>query len=246
MRHNNGEEFVAVGEYREMSEPERLTFTHQWEREDGGLTPETEAVVTPQDEDGRNLMMFEQSGFETADARDNHAGGWSECFDKLQELLAERVDYCPRSITIRRVFNAPRDVVWNAFMDSGQIEKWWGPQGFKTRVEANETRAGGRWRFVMIGPDGSEYPATGVYKEIIPNQRFSTTDEFDEDFEYTADLPTGIVVTATFEEVEKDKTKLVLVIMHPSAEEREKHEKMGVVAGWDSSFDCLDDFLAGR
>ncbi len=245
MRSADGKEYVALGEYVEMNEPEKLTFTHQWERDDGTLTVETSATVNLKDEDGRCLMTFEQWGFVDTEARDSHNEGWNESFDKLQSQMAERVEYCPRSITIRRAFNAPRNTVWNAFIDSGQLEKWWGPRGFTTRVKSNDTRPGGRWRYVMVGPDGTEYPATGVFKEIIPNERFSTTDEFGEDFEYTADLPTGIVVTATFKD-QAEKTHLQLVIMHPSAEERAKHEKMGVVSGWDSSFDCLDDYLAGK
>lgn len=58
-----------------------------------------------------------------------------------------------------------------------------------------------------------------------------------------ADLPQGIVVTATFEAL-GNQTKLTLLIMHASADDRRKHEEMGVVAGWNSSFDCLDAYLA--
>lgn len=245
MRGPDGKEYAARGEYGSFQEPERLQFTHLWEKEDGSLSPETIVTVSLQDEDGRCVMTFEQSGFVSAEERDSHHEGWSESFDKLEAFMAEHVEYFPRSITIRRVFNAPRETVWNAFTDSDQIAQWWGPRGFTTRVEENDIRPGGRWRYVMVGPDGVEYPATGVFKEVIPLERFSTTDEFGEEFEYTADLPTGIVVTAKFED-QADQTKLTLVIMHPSADERIKHEKMGMVAGWDSSFDCLDDFLAAR
>jgi uncharacterized protein YndB with AHSA1/START domain len=58
-----------------------------------------------------------------------------------------------------------------------------------------------------------------------------------------ADLPKGIVMTAVFEDL-AGKTKLTLRIMRESVEDRRKHEEMGVIAGWNSSFDCLDEFLA--
>ena len=97
----------------------------------------------------------------------------------------------------------------------------------------------------MIGPDGTEYPATGTFREIIPPERIVTSDEFDEGFEkvMNADLPRGMVMTAIFEDL-AGKTKLTLRIMHESVADRRKHEEMGVIAGWNSSLECLDEYLA--
>ncbi|MBD2677658.1 MULTISPECIES: SRPBCC family protein [Nostoc] len=150
-----------------------------------------------------------------------------------------------RKIVITRVFNAPRELVFKAWTEPQHIAQWWGPKGFTTRVTELDLRLGGRWRYVMISPDGTEYPAKGVFREIVPPERIVTTDEFDEGFEQVinAELPQGIVMTAIFEDVD-GKTKLTLEIVHKSASDRRKHEEMGVVAGWNSSFDCLDEFLA--
>ncbi|MEH1804401.1 SRPBCC domain-containing protein, partial [Nostoc sp.] len=89
------------------------------------------------------------------------------------------------------------------------------------------------------------YPAKGVFREIVPFERIVTSDEFDEGFEkvVNADLPKGMVVTAIFEDLDGN-TKLTLQIMHESIEDRRKHEQMGVIEGWNSTFDCLDEFLA--
>jgi len=150
-----------------------------------------------------------------------------------------------RKIFITRVFNAPRELVFKAWTEPEHIAQWWGPKGFTTRVTELDLRPGGRWRYVMISSDGTEYPAKGVFREIVPPERIVTTDEFDEGFEQVinAELPQGIVMTAIFEDVD-GKTKLTLEIVHESASDRRKHEEMGVVAGWNSSFDCLDEFLA--
>ncbi|MBW4422671.1 MAG: SRPBCC domain-containing protein [Myxacorys californica WJT36-NPBG1] len=150
-----------------------------------------------------------------------------------------------RTITITRVFNAPRELVFKAWTDPKHIEQWWGPKGFTTRVLELDLRPGGRSRYVMVGPDGTEYPGKGVFREIVPPERIVTTDEFDEGFDKVmdADLPQGMVLTALFEELD-GKTKLTLQIVHESADDRRKHEEMGVVAGWNSSFDCLDEYLA--
>jgi uncharacterized protein YndB with AHSA1/START domain len=150
-----------------------------------------------------------------------------------------------REIVITRVFDAPRELVWKAWNEPEHVEQWWGPEGFTTRVEGVDFKPGGTWRYVMIGPDGTEYPVKGVFREIVPLEKIVTTDEFDEGFDkvMNIDLPTGIVVTAIFED-EGEKTKLTLRIMHDTAESRKKHEDMGVVMGWNSSFDCLDKHLA--
>ena len=149
-----------------------------------------------------------------------------------------------REIVITRVFNAPPELVFKAWTEAKHIEQWWGPEGFTTRVTEMDLRPGGQWRYVMISPDGTEYPAKGVFREIVPSERIVTSDEFDEGIEKVldADLPQGIVLTVTFEDLE-GKTKLTIQIVHESASDRRKHEKMGVVAGWNSSLDCLDEFL---
>ena len=154
-------------------------------------------------------------------------------------------DPSDREIVITRLFDAPRELVWKAWNEPEHVEQWWGPEGFTTRVEECDFRPGGLWRYVMVGPDGTEYPVKGVIREIVPLERIVTTDEFDEGFEkiIDQDLPTGIVATAVFEDLE-GKTKLTLRILHDTAESRKKHEEMGVVAGWNSSFDCLDRHLA--
>jgi len=150
-----------------------------------------------------------------------------------------------REIVITRVFDAPRELVFETWTDPKHITQWWGPKGFTTRVTELDLRPGGQWRYVMIGPDGTEYPATGTFREIVPAERIVTSDEFDEGFEkvMNANLPRGMVMTAIFEDL-AGKTKLTLRIMHESVADRRKHEEMGVIAGWNSSLECLDEYLA--
>ncbi|MBD2355427.1 SRPBCC domain-containing protein [Tolypothrix sp. FACHB-123] len=150
-----------------------------------------------------------------------------------------------REIIITRIFNAPRELVFQAWTDPKHIVQWWGPKGFTTRVTELDLRPGGQSRYVMVGPDGTEYPVKGVFYEIVPPERIVSSDEFDEGFEQliNGDLPQGIVMTVMFEDLE-GKTKLTLQIRHATESDRRKHEEMGVVAGWNSTFDCLDEFLA--
>lgn len=150
------------------------------------------------------------------------------------------------ALTLERVFEAPLALVWKAWTEAEHIARWWGPEGFTTRVTENDLRVGGRTRFVMVGPDGTEYPVAGTVVEIVPETRIVTTDEFDEGFPASdgADLPTGMVMTAEFQALGAMQTRLTITMRHRNAADRRKHEDMGVVAGWQSSFDCLDRYLA--
>ncbi|MCI0700712.1 MAG: SRPBCC domain-containing protein [Planctomycetia bacterium] len=149
-----------------------------------------------------------------------------------------------REIVITRVFNAPRELVWKVWTQPEHIAKWWGPRGFDTRVTTMDLRPGGKWHYVMRAPDGAEYPACGVFREVVPFERIVATDEFGEDFKPPVgmDLPQGMVTTAIFED-DCGNTRLTLRISHPTVEDRKKHEAMGVLGGWQSSFDCMDDYL---
>ncbi len=146
-------------------------------------------------------------------------------------------------ILITRVFKAPRELVWRAWTEPAHVAQWFGPKGFTTRVEELDFRVGGASRYVMTAPDGAEYPGKGVFIEIVPMERIVTTDEFGDDFKSDVDLPSGMVLTCEFEDI-GEHTRVTLRISHPTPEDRAKHEAMGVVEGWGSTLDCLDEHLA--
>ena len=148
------------------------------------------------------------------------------------------------NLTITREFNFPRDLVWTAWTEPEHIAQWFGPEGFSTRVEEYEFKTGGRFKYVMIGPDGKEYPGVSVFKEVSPKDRIVATDDFGDNFKSDkADLPSAMVVTESFEDLGA-RTKVTISIDHASAEDKRKHEEMGVVAGWGSTLDKLEKHLA--
>lgn len=71
-----------------------------------------------------------------------------------------------REIVSSRVINASPEAVFAAFADPARLARWWGPSGFTNTFETFEFRAGGNWRFVMHGPDGTNYPNESVFKRI--------------------------------------------------------------------------------
>jgi uncharacterized protein YndB with AHSA1/START domain len=89
MRKPDGTELWLGGVYREIVEPERLVFTHAWDDEHGNPGHETLVTVTFVERDGKTEMTFRQGMFESVESRDGHKGGWTECFDRLEELLSK-------------------------------------------------------------------------------------------------------------------------------------------------------------
>ena len=87
MRKPDGTELWLGGVYREIVEPKRLVFTHAWLDDKGKPGPETLVTVTLTERAGKTEMNFRQTGFDSVESREGHARGWTECFDKLEELL---------------------------------------------------------------------------------------------------------------------------------------------------------------
>ena len=71
-------------------------------------------------------------------------------------------------LVITRVFDAPRDLVWQAWTDPEMLKHWWGPEGFILPFLDIEMKEGGAWRACMRGPDGTNYWQHGVTLEIVP------------------------------------------------------------------------------
>jgi uncharacterized protein YndB with AHSA1/START domain len=134
--------------------------------------------------------------------------------------VAERnsldIEQDPRSIITTRVFDAPRELVFEAWTDLQHLAQWWGPNSFTTTTRAIDVRPGGIWRFVMHGPDGVDYENQITYDEIVKPERLVYRHGGDEDVE-----PVRFHVTVTFEDL-GGKTKLTMRAVFPSAAERDR------------------------
>lgn len=100
------------------------------------------------------------------------------------------IDEAARTVSATRTFNAPRELVWKLWTDPEHVRHWWGPHGFTNTIQQMDVRPGGRWLFVMHGPDGTDYPNEITYKEVAPPERLS----------YSHGPAPKFDVTATFEE----------------------------------------------
>ena len=142
-----------------------------------------------------------------------------------------------REIVMTRVFDAPRDLVWDAFTKPELLKRWFDPRGWNLVVCEVDLRVGGTWRFVLRGPDGSEMGMRGVYREIIPPQRSVHTELFDA----FSDAGESVVTT---ELVERDgNTTLNVTVLYPSSEVREAVIQSGMEHGAAESYDKLAELL---
>lgn len=78
-----------------------------------------------------------------------------------------------RELSLTRTLNAPIDLVWEVFSNPEHVMQWWGPNGFTNSLELMNFTAGGEWKFVMHGPDGTNYPNRSVFTEIVPMEKIA-------------------------------------------------------------------------
>jgi uncharacterized protein YndB with AHSA1/START domain len=142
-----------------------------------------------------------------------------------------------REIHVERVFDAPRDRVFAAYVDPQLIPQWWGPRATTTVVDQMDVRPGGSWRFVMRTEDGSETGFRGTYREVSPPERIVQTFEWE-------GMPGHVSVeTATFEELD-DRTKVTTTSIFHTTEERDGMLASGMERGMNETYARLDELLA--
>jgi uncharacterized protein YndB with AHSA1/START domain len=150
-------------------------------------------------------------------------------------------DTSDREILISRVFDAPRELVWQAMTDPKQVVHWWGPRGFTTTIETMEFRVGGVWKQTMHGPGGANYPNKSMFREIVPLERIVYSHGGGREGGPGA----SFVATWSFETVESNKTKLTMRLVFPSADARDFVAKeFGAIEGGKQTLGRLSEFLA--
>ncbi len=141
-----------------------------------------------------------------------------------------------REIRIERVFDAPRDRVWQAFTDPKLVAQWWG-RGNKLVIERMEVERGGHWRFVEHGPDGV-HGFEGRYREVTPTTGLVQTFEWD-------GMPGYVIIeTVTLEDAGNGRTKVVNLSLFHTMEERDGMLASGMERGLNESYAALDRLLA--
>ena len=131
-----------------------------------------------------------------------------------------------REIVVTRLFDAPRERVFEAWTDPEQVAQWWGPHGFTTTTDEMSVTPGGVWRFVMHGPDGRDYKNKIIYTEVVRPERLVYRHAGEDEHE-----DVRFHVTVTFE-AQGRKTLLTMRSVFATAQERDDVvEKYGALEG---------------
>jgi uncharacterized protein YndB with AHSA1/START domain len=228
----DGNEMVWFGEFLEVDEPNRLVLAlgdvgdHNPDREHELYT------VTFTDLGGKTEVVVRQSGGHLDDA--GYAGaehGTGVFLDTLATHVAALQDL--GEVVITRIFSAPPEVIWDAFMDPAQLSRFWGPIGVSTPVESIviEPRVGGRFETLMVADDGSgSFPTEGVFTV------------FDRPTRWGWIMPGGMDSTTTLKDLGDGRTECTIrqTKVPPAYRSPEN------LAGFETSLDKLEAYLLAR
>jgi uncharacterized protein YndB with AHSA1/START domain len=148
-----------------------------------------------------------------------------------------------REFVMERSFNAPRELVFQAFSECKHLIHWWGPKGWTLPVCEMDFRPGGVWFYCMRGPAGEDACGKATYREIVAPERIVYTDTFaDTAGNVQAEMP-EMIITLTFTE-HNGQTKLTSRTEFGSVADKEATLAMGMVEGFTQTLDRLEAYLA--
>ncbi|HKI80459.1 MAG TPA: SRPBCC domain-containing protein [Pseudodesulfovibrio sp.] len=141
-----------------------------------------------------------------------------------------------QKIEVKRLVDAPRDLVFDTFTQREHVVNWWVPEG--TEIHEWDPQPGGLWRYSMPGPDGNLMPFRIAFIEIDKPTRLVY--DFSPDME-GAPEPVRTIVDFT---EEAGKTRITLTLTYASAAAREQAMQYGAAAGAQQALGSLADYLA--
>jgi uncharacterized protein YndB with AHSA1/START domain len=158
--------------YKEVVAPEHIVVDSVVAGPDGQPFLESSHTVEFVDLSGKTeVTVHARATVFSAEALAALAGmqaGWSQSLQCLDDFLSGAAD---RQLVFTRLYEAPPEEVFPMWTNAEHLEKWWGPDGFSITIEEIDVRPGGSWKFTMHGPDGTDYPNTITYREVLPSER---------------------------------------------------------------------------
>jgi uncharacterized protein YndB with AHSA1/START domain len=251
MRGPDGTVYPMGGTFQEIVEPERLVFITTALHDANGKNPQLEILNTATftERDGKTTLTLHTKVVKASSAAASALAGMEEGWSQTLERLATFVSgsrkrsggMMPTAVTAledqtivgTRLFDAPRDLVFQMFTDPKHIVHWWGPKGFTNTLYVMDVRPGGIWRHVMHGPDGVDYKNESVYVEVVRPERLV----------YKHLSAPAHVTTITFED-QGGKTQVTMRLLFESNEVRNKTiEVFGAVEGLKQTLNRLAERL---
>jgi uncharacterized protein YndB with AHSA1/START domain len=144
-----------------------------------------------------------------------------------------------REIAMTRAFDAPRELVFEAWTNPQHVRHWWGPRSATIVTCEADVRPGGAWRYVTRSESGEVAPFTGVYQEVTPPERVVHTEVYDVEPFNSGD---PALTTVTFNE-EDGRTTVTATTLYPTKEVRDMVLGSGMEDGAAESYDRLAEHL---
>lgn len=159
-----------------------------------------------------------------------------------------------KDFVISRIFDAPRDLLWQCFTDPERMKHWWGPKGFKVIASKMDLRVGGTYHYGMTAPNGAPMWGLFTYREIVPQEKLVFVNSFsDEKGGVTRHpghekWPLQMLSTFAFEDAPDGKTKFTVrwQTLNATAEEQNTFDTMhaSMTQGWSGTMEQLEAYLA--
>jgi len=250
-RGSSGEVHAFRGVYREVVPVERIVATFEYEAQPGHEVLNT---TTFEERDGKTKLTV-TSRFLTMEDRDGmlNAGmesGATESWDRVAEYIENSMNASTtnpsteatlsgdKEIIFTRTFDAPRELVFEAWTNPSHVPHWWGPHGFTTTILEMDVRPGGVWRLVMRGPDGTDYHNRIVFVDVVKPSRLVYKNEGEAGSE-----PVSFETTVTFTD-KAGRTEVTMRMLFPSAGVRDHVvQKYGAVEGGKQTLGRLANYL---
>ena len=231
----DGTDYKNRSIYKEVTKPERIVYNHV-------SGPKFQSTITFVEKENKTLLTIRML-FETVEEKENTIKvfkadeGLKQNIYKLEGYL--RKISAEKEMTITRVFNAPREMVFKAWTNVNQLKKWWGPKNFTNPVCEIDAAPGGKILIHMQAPDEIVYPMEGEFHEIVePEKLVFTSVALDEKGKRLFE----ILNTITFAD-ENGKAKLTLHTAVSNIISEAKPYLDGMNTGWNMSLDRLNDLL---
>lgn len=144
-----------------------------------------------------------------------------------------------QELFITREFDAPRALVYKAYIDPKLYAQWLGPHGYEMILETFEPVSGGKYRYIHKDKEGNEYGFRGTFHEMSEDLMIQT-------FEFEGMPERGHVVldTIRLEVLPGNRTRVVIQSVYQSVEDRDGMVQSGMEKGVREGYERLDDLLA--
>jgi uncharacterized protein YndB with AHSA1/START domain len=161
-----------------------------------------------------------------------------------------------KDFIISRLFDSPRDLLWQCFTDPERMKHWWGPKGFTVIASKMDLRVGGTYHYGMKAPDGSPMWGLFTYREIVPQERLIFVNSFSDEnggvtrHPMAPTWPLTMLSTFTFEDAAHGKTRFTVrwQALDASPEEQATFDsdqsRTSMTNGWSGTMDQLAAYLA--